>query len=122
MPYMYPAYIQLVAKWSSPSIRATGCLEGNILTFPDPPCQPDQIFWSKIACTGVPHIVLHVLCSTRTSGGHFRPHEVGFRAIFAVLGDLFHEAKTFWVQNGLYRCPTYSTTCFMSNSHLWGVF
>ena len=42
-----------------------------ILTFPDPPCQPGQIFL---------------------------------------------------VQNGLYRCPTYSTTCFMSNSHLWGVF
>ena len=44
---------------------------GNIWTFPDPPCQPGQIFL---------------------------------------------------VQNGLYRCPTYSTTCFMSNSHLWGVF
>merc|ERR1712055_273764 len=44
---------------------------GNILTFPDPPCQPGQIFL---------------------------------------------------VQNGLYRCPTCSTTCFMSNSHLWGVF
>ena len=42
-----------------------------ILTFPDPPCQPGQIFL---------------------------------------------------VQNGLYMCPTYSTTCFMSNSHLWGVF
>ena len=26
------------------------------------------------------------------------------------------------VQNGLYRCPTYSTTCFMLNSHLLGVF
>ena len=44
-----------------------------ILTFPDPPCQPSQIFWSKMACT---------LC----------------------------------------RCPTYSTTCLMFNSHLWGVF
>ena len=32
-----------------------------ILTFPDPPCQPGQIFWSKMACTGVPHIVLHSL-------------------------------------------------------------
>ena len=41
-----------------------------ILTFPDPPCQPGQIFL---------------------------------------------------VQNGLYMCPTYSTTCFMLNSHLWGV-
>ena len=30
--------------------------------------------------------------------------------------------QIFLVQNGLYRFPTYSTTCFMSNSHLWGVF
>ena len=28
----------------------------------------------------------------------------------------------FLVQNSLYRCPTYSTTCFMLNSHLLGVF
>ena len=28
----------------------------------------------------------------------------------------------FLVQNSLYRCPTYSTTCFMLNLHLWGVF
>ena len=32
------------------------------------------------------------------------------------------EGQIFLVQNGLYICPTYSTTCFMSNSHLWGVF
>ena len=44
---------------------------GNILTFPDPPCQPGQFFL---------------------------------------------------VQNGLYRCLTCSTTCFMLNSYLWGVF
>ena len=25
------------------------------------------------------------------------------------------------VQNDLKRCPTYSTTCFMFNLHLWGV-
>ena len=30
--------------------------------------------------------------------------------------------QIFWVQNSLYRCPTYSTTCFMLNSHLLGVF
>ena len=30
--------------------------------------------------------------------------------------------QIFLVQNGLYMCPTYSTTCFMSNSHLWGYF
>ena len=28
----------------------------------------------------------------------------------------------FLVQNGLYRCLTCSTTCFMLNSYLWGVF
>ena len=28
----------------------------------------------------------------------------------------------FWVQNSFYRCPTYSTTRFMLNSHPWGVF
>ena len=25
------------------------------------------------------------------------------------------------VQNDLYRCPTYSTLCFLFNQHLWGV-
>merc|ERR1712155_496302 len=33
---------------------------------------------------------------------------------------LLPTGQIFLVQNGLYRCPTYSTTCFMSNSHLWG--
>ena len=46
-------------------------IRGNILTFPNPPCQPGQFFL---------------------------------------------------VQNGLYRCLTCSTTCFMLNSYLWGVF
>ena len=73
---------------------------GHILTFFDPPCQPGQIFWSKIACTGVSHIVLHVLCSTRTSGGHLRPSEVTFRAILSVSGDLFYKAKTHFSQKG----------------------
>merc|ERR1711978_737644 len=30
--------------------------------------------------------------------------------------------QIFLVQNSLYRCPTYSATCFMLNSHLLGVF
>ena len=25
---------------------------GQILTFPDPPCQLDQLKWSEMACTG----------------------------------------------------------------------
>ena len=35
-------------------------------------------------------------------------------------GPSCRPGQIFLVQNGLYRCPTYSTTCFMSNSHLWG--
>ena len=33
-----------------------------------PPVDPVDFLWFKMAGTGVPHIVLHVLCSTRTSG------------------------------------------------------
>ena len=36
-----------------------------------------------MACTGVPHIVLHVLCSTRTSGGYYEPSEIRFEGILA---------------------------------------
>ena len=46
-----------------------------------PPANPVKFFWSKMACTGVPHIVLHVSCWTRTSWGYFRPSEVRFRGI-----------------------------------------
>ena len=54
---------------------------GQILTFPDPHCQLRQLKWSEMACTGVPQIVLHVLCSTRTIWGHFMPCKVSFSAI-----------------------------------------
>merc|ERR1719270_1507150 len=54
---------------------------GQILTFPDPPCQLGQLKWSQMACTGVPQIVLHILCSTRTYWGHFRPCKVSFSAL-----------------------------------------
>ena len=37
-------------------------------------------------------------------------------------GPSCRPGQIFLVKNGLYMCPTYSTTCFMSNSHLWGVF
>ena len=36
-----------------------------------PPANPVKFFWSKMACTCVPHIVLHVSCRTCTSGGVF---------------------------------------------------
>ena len=48
-------------------------IPGQILTFPDPPCQLGQLKWSEMACTGVPHIGLHILCSTRNCLGQFKP-------------------------------------------------
>ena len=47
----------------------------NALFWPSltPPANPVKFFWSKMVCTGVPHIVLHVSCQTRTSGGIFGP-------------------------------------------------
>ena len=65
-----------------------------------PPANPVKFFWSKMACTSVPHIVLYVLCTTRTPGGYSRPSEVRFRALFAVSGDLFYKAKTHILQKG----------------------
>ena len=65
-----------------------------------PPANPVNIFWSKMACTGVQFMVLHVLCPTGTSKGYSRPSEVRFRAIFAVSGDLFYKAKTHFLQKG----------------------
>ena len=48
-----------------------------------PPANPVKFFWSKMACTCVPHIVLHVSGWIRTSGGYFRPSEVRIRSILA---------------------------------------
>ena len=53
-----------------------------------PPANLVNFFWSKMACTGVPHIVLHVSCRTRTSGGYFWPSEVRFRGILAHFDQL----------------------------------
>ena len=38
-----------------------------------PPADLVEFLWFKMAGTGVPHIVLHVSCWTRTSRGSFRP-------------------------------------------------
>ena len=59
--------------------------------------------WSKMASTDVPHIVLHVLCSTRTSGGYFRPSEARFRDIFGPLG---------WFLLYIYKGPKYPQIWF----------
>ena len=80
-----------------------------------PPCKPSQLFWSKMASAGVPHIVLHVLCSTRTFGGQFRPSEVRFRAIFAVSSNLFYKTKTHFLQKGPFP-PTTENLCVDSQT------
>ena len=41
-----------------------------------------------------PHIVLHVSCWTRTSGGYFRPSEVRFRAKIPLSSHWFYNVKT----------------------------
>ena len=68
---------------------------GQILTFPYPPCQLGQLKWSQMACTGVPQIVLHILCSTRTYWGHFRPCKVSFSAL-AERSSLLLRQCEFW--------------------------
>ena len=57
---------------------------------PPPPASPVNFFLSQMACADVPPIVLHVLCSTRTFRGHFRPSEVRFRGILVLSGILFY--------------------------------
>ena len=53
---------------------------GQILTFPDPPCQLGHFFWSQMDCAVVRHIVIHISYSTRTYWGHFRLSKVSFSA------------------------------------------
>ena len=63
-----------------------------------------------MAWTCVPHIVLDVLCGTRTSGVHFRPPKVSFSAIFAISGVFFYKAffQNWFSQNPLmgWFCPS----------------
>ena len=70
-------------------------IPGQILTFPDPPCQLGQLKWSEMACTGVPQIVLHISYSTRTYWGHFRPCKVSFSAL-AERSSLLLRQCEFW--------------------------
>ena len=54
-----------------------------------PPADPVKFIVFKIAGTRVPHIVLHVLCWTRTSKGYIRPQTSVLSKIaifFAVFG------------------------------------
>ena len=50
-----------------------GAFLGHILTFSGPAASSVEFLWFKMAGTGVPHIVLHVLGSTLTSGGILGP-------------------------------------------------
>ena len=83
-----------------------------------PPCQPSKFFWSKMACRGVSRIFLHVLCSTRTSGGQFRPSEVRFTAIFAVSGDLFIRQKHTFCKKGHFPQRIWLKICVWTPKHL----
>ena len=61
-----------------------------------PPCQNGQFFLGPKWLVRVsPHKVLHVLCSTHISGGHFWPSEVRFRGILTLSGDFFYIYKIF---------------------------
>ena len=46
---------------------------GQFWLFLAPPANPVDFLLFKMAGKGVPHIVLHVSCWTRTSRGSFRP-------------------------------------------------
>ena len=56
-----------------------------------PPVDPVNFFWFKMVCTCVPHIVLHVLSSTSTWGGYFRPQKsiLAKIALFGCFWGLF---------------------------------
>ena len=84
-----------------------------------PPANPVKFFWSKMACTGVPHIVLHVSCRTRTSGGCFWPSEVRFRGILALSRAWFcngQKQKCKFLKKG--SLPNFQILC----GDLWGNF
>ena len=51
---------------------------------------PVKSLWFKMVCTCVPHIVLHVLSSTSTSGGYFRPQKSILTKI-AIFGCFWRE-------------------------------
>ena len=56
-----------------------------------PTANPVKSLWFKMVCTCVPHIALHVLSSTSTSGGYFRPWKsiLAKNAIFGCFVGLF---------------------------------
>ena len=69
----------------------------------------------EIACSGVPHIVLHLFCPTRTYWGHFRPSKVSFSAILVQNCQMYH---IFLIIRGL---PTRqrTTALYPNQIHFW---
>ena len=63
--------------WGAPKPNR-GHFWGRFFPSLTPPINPVRFLWSKMGRTGVAHIVLHILCSTRTCWGSFRPSEVSF--------------------------------------------
>ena len=83
---LYRAPKPTVLHW----IYSASRILGHILTFPKPPCPAGL---TKLVQNGLyrfSHIVLYVLCSTRTSGVYLRPSEVSFTAISSLSGNLFY--------------------------------
>ena len=56
-----------------------------------PTAHPVKSLWFKMVCTCVLHVVLHVLSSTSTSGGYFRPKSRFWQNLpfLAVFGQKF---------------------------------
>ena len=97
-PEMLAPFLKLILKSTSfsisyhldqplPSSRPRYNVENRVYLLIFTPRPPVKFLWSKMGCTDLPHIVLHILCSTRTCWGHFRPLKVSFNAFLAVLGQ-----------------------------------
>ena len=63
--------------------RSLGLFLGRFWPSLTPPANSIKFLWSQMACGGVPHLVLHILCPTRTYWGHIRPSEVSFWSFWA---------------------------------------
>ena len=83
----------------NPSGASGGLRSGADFDLPFPPANVVKILWIEMACTGVPHIVLHISCSTRTFWGHFRPSKESWNCAMQghhELSGKSDENKSFW--------------------------
>ena len=97
-PEMLAPFLTLIFKTTSfsisyhldqplPSSRPPHNVENRVYLLIFTPRPLVKFLWSKMGCLDLPHIVLHILCSTRTCWGHFRHLKVSFNAFLAVLGQ-----------------------------------